>query len=218
MSTILIVPGLQGSGPAHWQTWFEAQVPDCIRVEQSDWNSPQLTRWAGSVRQQLDRAKGHVWIVAHSFGCLAAAHAAWDYRDRIAGAMFVAPADPDKFEVTSIVPDQHLGFPSVVVSSSNDPWVRLMRAAWLADSWGSRFINIGAAGHINVDAGFGPWPEGLLIFEQLRRTQADLPLGQFGGGAGGDRRNNGGNSRTRSPTRRAQALRARLGEEYKIAV
>ncbi|HSD37255.1 MAG TPA: alpha/beta hydrolase [Rhodocyclaceae bacterium] len=217
MSTVLIIPGLHGSGPAHWQTWFEGQVADCVRVEQGDWSSPQLTRWAGSVRQQLDRAKGHVWIVAHSFGCLAAAHAAWDYRDRIAGAMFVAPADPDKFEVTSIIPNEQLGFPSVVVSSSNDPWVRLMRAAWLADTWGSRFINIGAAGHINTDAGFGPWPEGLLIFEQLRRTQADLPLGQLGGGGSAGRRGSNGNAARGSLTRRARALTARLGDEYKLA-
>ncbi|MDB5887531.1 MAG: hypothetical protein JWM03_403 [Rhodocyclales bacterium] len=206
MSTILIVPGLQDSGPAHWQSWFEAQLAECVRVEQGDWNTPDLPRWAGTVRQQIDRAKGHVWIVAHSFGCLAAAHAAWDYRERVAGAMFVAPADPEKFGVSAIVPTEHLGFPSVVVSSTNDPWVRLMRAAWLADNWGSRFINIGAAGHINTDAGFGPWPEGLLIFEQLRRTQADLPLGQLGGG----------NERALTHARRGRARKDQIGRELAV--
>ena len=30
--TTLIVPGLHGSGPAHWQTWFETQVPGALRV------------------------------------------------------------------------------------------------------------------------------------------------------------------------------------------
>lgn len=141
-----------------------------------------MVRWAGSVRHQLARAKGHVWIVAHSFGCLAAAHAASDYRDRIAGAMFVAPADPEKFRVSALIPTAQLGFPSVVVLSIDDPWIRMMRSAWLADCWGSRFRNIGAAGHINVDSGFSAWPEGLLIFEQLRRSLAGLPLGDFGGG------------------------------------
>ncbi|MFT4172475.1 MAG: alpha/beta hydrolase [Rhodocyclaceae bacterium] len=178
MSTVLIVPGLHGSGPDHWQSWFETQLPDTVRVEQSDWDEPYLPRWAGAVRHELARANGPVWIVAHSFGCLASAHAAWDFRDRIAGAMFVAPADPDKFGVSAMLPDQHLGFASVVVASTNDPWVRLMKAAYLADRWGSHFVNIGAAGHINVDAGFGPWPEGLALFEQLRRAQSDLPLGR----------------------------------------
>jgi predicted alpha/beta hydrolase family esterase len=27
-----------------------------------------------------------------------------------------------------------------------------------------RFIDAGAAGHINVDSGHGPWPEGSLAF------------------------------------------------------
>ncbi|MFA9441726.1 RBBP9/YdeN family alpha/beta hydrolase [Uliginosibacterium sp. sgz301328] len=193
MSTVLIVPGLHGSGPQHWQSWFESQLPGAVRVEQSDWETPYLPRWAGAVRRELDRANGHVWIVAHSFGCLASAHAAWDFRDRIAGVMFVAPADPDKFGVREMLPDQHLGFPSVVVASTNDPWVRLMKAAYLAERWGSHFINVGAAGHINIDSGFGPWPEGLRIFEQLRQTQSDLPLGRLdaAGSAGKSVRKNG---------------------------
>jgi len=182
MSTVLVVPGLHGSGPAHWQSWFERQVEGSIRVEQSNWDEPNLARWAGSLRQELDRARGHVWIVAHSFGCLATAHVAQAYRERIAGAMLVAPADPDKFGLSEALPDDPLGFPSVVVASTNDPWVRVMRAAWLADRWGSRFVNIGAAGHINVESGHGPWPDGLEIFNLLRRSHGDFPLGPLDGG------------------------------------
>lgn len=179
MSQILIVPGLHGSGPSHWQSWFEQKLPNTLRVAQSDWADPYLPRWAGAVRHELVRAKGHVWIIAHSFGCLAAAHAAADHQDKVAGIMFVAPADPDKFEVTSILPSQRLDFPSVVVASANDPWMRLIRAGYWADRWGARLINIGNAGHINVDSGYGPWPEGLEIFDLLRRTQSDLPLGSL---------------------------------------
>lgn len=179
MSTILIVPGLHGSGPEHWQTWFEQKLSGCVRVTQSDWDEAHLPRWAGTVRHALAQAKGQVWIVAHSFGCLASVHAAWDYRDKVAGAMLVAPADPEKFKVEPMLPDDHLPFPSVVVASSNDPWMRLTRAAWWADRWGSRFINLGAAGHINVDAGFGPWHDGLDIFDELRRSHDGLPLGSL---------------------------------------
>jgi len=179
MSNILIVPGLHGSGPAHWQSWFEQKLQNTIRVEQNDWTEAYLPRWAGAVRHELAKTNGHVWIIAHSFGCLAAAHAAADYRDKVAGIMFVAPADPDKFGVSSVLPSERLDFPSVVVASSTDPWMRLTRAAYWADIWGSRLINIGNAGHINIDSGFGPWQEGLDIFEQLRRTQCDLPLGSI---------------------------------------
>lgn len=179
MSTILVVPGLQGSGPDHWQSWFEQRLPDTRRVEQADWADPYLPRWAGAVRHELTRANGHVWIIAHSFGCLATAHAATDHTDKIAGIMFVAPADPDKFQVTELLPAHKLPFPSVVVASTNDPWMRLTKAAYWADIWGARLINAGALGHINTDSGHGPWPDGLDIFAQLRQTQAHLPLGNI---------------------------------------
>ena len=42
METILIVPGLRGSGPRHWQSWFEKRLPNCKRVMQQDWDKPDL--------------------------------------------------------------------------------------------------------------------------------------------------------------------------------
>lgn len=52
--TVLIVPGLHGSGAAHWQTWLEGQLPEARRVVGIDWESPVLARWAGAVRRQID--------------------------------------------------------------------------------------------------------------------------------------------------------------------
>jgi len=179
MTTILIVPGLHGSGEQHWQTWFEKQLRNTKRVEQSDWSEPHLPRWAGAVRREIDHAIGEVWIIAHSFGCLATAHAATEFPERIAGVLFVAPADPDKFSVASTLPTSRFSFPSIMVATTNDPWMRLTKAVYWADLWGSHLINIGAAGHVNPDSGFGPWPEGLDIFEQLRRSYANLPLGSL---------------------------------------
>lgn len=74
--TTLIVPGFHGSGPTHWQSWFEARLPDARRVIGIDWEAPVLARWAGAVRDAIDRAPGPVWVVAHSFGCLASVVAA----------------------------------------------------------------------------------------------------------------------------------------------
>ncbi|OYU42993.1 MAG: alpha/beta hydrolase, partial [Burkholderiales bacterium PBB4] len=45
------------------------------------------------------------------------------------------------------------------------------RAQGFAHSWGSRFVNYGARGHINADSGLGDWPEGLQFLEQLQRPK-----------------------------------------------
>lgn len=166
-STTLIVPGLNSSGSAHWQTWFEEQIPGAVRVVQRDWKSADLPEWSSRVRREIFRHPGRVLIAAHSFGALAAVQAADDHRHRIAGALLVAPADPDKFGVSEVLPQGPLGFPAIVVSSANDPWLSVERAAGLAATWGADFVNVGAAGHINAESGYGPWPGGLRLLQRL---------------------------------------------------
>jgi predicted alpha/beta hydrolase family esterase len=175
MDKTLIVPGLNGSGADHWQTWFERQLPGCIRVVQSDWNDAHLPRWSAKLRRELNRAPGRIWIVAHSFGCLATVQTAFDYRERIHGVMLVAPADPDLFGLANVIPQRPLGIPAVVVASTNDSWMSFERAAEWADDLGAELINLGAAGHINVDAGYGPWPGGLAILRSLQREAVRIP-------------------------------------------
>lgn len=172
MAKILIVPGLRNSGPAHWQTWFEQQFPDTHRVEQDDWERTSRSEWAARVGREIERIGEAVWIVAHSFGCLASVAAGFERPKQILGALLVAPADPRRFDEPAARLKQRLDFPSLVVASSNDPWVQASAAEYWAGQWGSDYLNIGAAGHINVDSGHGPWPQGRELFEQLR---ADTP-------------------------------------------
>ncbi len=168
MAKILIVPGLRNSGPTHWQSWFEEQLPDTHRVEQADWERTCLSDWAARVREEIDAIAEPVWIVAHSFGCLASVTAGFERAGQILGALLVAPADPNRFGEPVALLEEKLAFPSLVVASSNDPWVKGDVAQYWAGQWGSDYRNIGAAGHINVDSGHGPWPQGLGFFAQLR--------------------------------------------------
>lgn len=65
------------------------------------------------------------------------------------------------------VPLIKLPFQSIVVASTNDYYVTTARAKLFADNWGSQFVNIADAGHINVASGFGVWPAGLELLKQL---------------------------------------------------
>jgi predicted alpha/beta hydrolase family esterase len=62
---------------------------------------------------------------------------------------------------------EKLPFPSIVVASTNDEFVSIERARAFAQAWGSRFVEIGDAGHINGDSGFGEWPEGERMLEDF---------------------------------------------------
>jgi predicted alpha/beta hydrolase family esterase len=59
-----------------------------------------------------------------------------------------------------------------MVASSNDPWLKLIRAGTLASAWGSRFVLYRNAGHINAESGFGPWPQGLTHVQELAHRAA----------------------------------------------
>jgi predicted alpha/beta hydrolase family esterase len=106
---------------------------------------------------------------------------------RIVAALMVAPADPLKFGLAQRLPRHQLGLPLTVVGSENDPWMPLERARKWAHLWGAGFRNLGQAGHINTESGFGPWPLARqkvdeLIRQHLRRRSclcalADEPLG-----------------------------------------
>ncbi|WP_244534681.1 alpha/beta hydrolase [Hyphomicrobium sp. CS1GBMeth3] len=170
MATTLIIPGLNSSGSAHWQTWFEAQIPDAVRVIQGDWKRANLPEWSGRVRREISRRSGPILIAAHSFGALAAVQAAEDYSERIAGALLVAPADPNKFGISDALPPGRLNFPATLVASSNDPWLSLDRALALAIRWGANLVDLGQAGHVNAESGYGPWPFGLALLRQLSGT------------------------------------------------
>lgn len=194
MSTTLIIPGRNGTGSEHWQTWFEGRIAGARRVRGIDWKQPAIHAWAGALVHEIDRAAGEVWLVAHSFGCLAALVAGARRPTRIAGAMLVAPADPELFSasglrdwsdpdalrepaITHLLPHGPLPYPALLVLSGNDPWLRLTTGLTWASRWGARAVHVGTSGHINEASGHGAWPEGRALFERFREAHRDLPSG-----------------------------------------
>lgn len=171
---VLIVPGLHGSGYAHWQTWLQAHWRNAARVQQDDWSDPDLARWSRRIAETVARDPDTPWIaVAHSFGCLALAHHLAQ-RPRsgaggIAGALFVAPAEPARFGVADVLPQHRLGVPATLLASDTDPWMSAAAASAWATRWGARCINLGDVGHINIDSGYGPLPRALHITQSLIR-------------------------------------------------
>jgi len=72
-------------------------------------------------------------------------------------------------------PCERLPYRSILVASSNDPFCPIRLAGAYARSWGSEFVRLQDAGHINVESGHGEWPLGLALLQSLA---GDLALGQ----------------------------------------
>ncbi|ASC93170.1 RBBP9/YdeN family alpha/beta hydrolase [Sulfurospirillum diekertiae] len=177
-TSVLILPGYQGSGETHWQTYWEKNHTDFKRIEQNDWDHPVCNEWAKNIEIAVKNAGKDVIIVSHSIGCLVVAHwASMAHHSPIKGALIVAPPDPKEPTFPTIAegfehtPLQPFLFPSIIVASSNDPYASLAYSKHIADAWGSSLVNVGEKGHINTASNLGLWEEGLTFLEQLRRTE-----------------------------------------------
>jgi len=173
---VLILPGWQNSGPAHWQSRWEA-LHGYRRVDQHDWMAPRRGDWTARLEEVLLGCDEPAVLVAHSLGCLLTAAWAAHSRNthRVKAALLVAPGDAQREDLQPVLPSwspvvmQRLPFPSVLVGSRNDPYCTFERAQAFAGAWGSRFIDLGDAGHINADSGLGDWPQGHAWLDELKK-------------------------------------------------
>jgi uncharacterized protein len=172
---VLIVPGLYNSGPEHWQSQWEKQHPEFSRVEQVEWDTPTCGDWIKVLDTAIRKENDNVILVGHSLGSVMIAHWALHYERKIAGALLVAPSDPEAATFPegttgfTPVPTRRLPFPSTVIASTVDSYISFERVTKLAEAWGSKLVSLGARGHISTADGFGPWPEGLQYIAELNR-------------------------------------------------
>ena len=148
------------------------------RVEQADWMHPLRGDWMIQLEEAVLAAPGPVLLAAHSLGCMLTA--AWaghsQNTHRVVGALLVAPGDPEREALRAVLKSwspivrKALPFESILLGSEDDPFCDFARAQGFAHSWGSRFVNTGARGHLNAESGLGDWPEGLDYLKQLQRN------------------------------------------------
>jgi len=173
---VLVLPGLNGSGPEHWQSQWERQLPTARRVPAQDWDHPRRDDWVAALERAVGAAGPDTILCAHSLGCLQVAHWAASTALSIRGALLVAPPDPDLPSFPDTIqgfrplPRQRLPFPSLLVASHDDPYSSFAFARHLATDWGSTLVDAGRCGHINASSGLGDWPFGQECLQRLLKT------------------------------------------------
>ena len=176
MRPVLLIPGIHNSGPRHWQSLWQAQHAGVSRVEQADWDRPVCSAWVQALDDAVARAAEPPILVAHSLGCLVAAHWAARHARPVHALLLVAVPDPSGPEFPgaahgfaplpdSLPPTQ----PRVLMSSSSDPYSTPAFSARCAAAWHAEHVALGALGHINADSGLGAWQQG---WERVQRWRA----------------------------------------------
>lgn len=172
---LVIIPGIDNSGPAHWQSYWEASHPDSRRIKPASFDRPDLRDWVKAIDDAVSTCDTAPVLVAHSLGCLAILEwaKAWNVSEHVAAILLVAVPDPtgaafptDAGSFTRVT-STPLGVPSSLVASTNDPYGSFDYAAAAASTTGAHLHPIGAVGHINENSGLGDWPEGQQLLADL---------------------------------------------------
>jgi hypothetical protein len=174
----LILHGWHGSGPDHWQTWLAGRLRDAGAhvqyPELPDCDVPCPERWGGALHREvraLAKGDGERVVICHSLGCVLWLREAGNIgpRHRVDRVALVAPPCPGAqvAELAQFYPTgadkAAIDAASVrtrLVCSDNDGYCPGRGAA---EHWG-RPLELDVdllpgAGHLNVEAGYGPWPD-----------------------------------------------------------
>ena len=170
----MILHGLDGNEPEHWQTWLAEQLQAAGREvrypELPDANQPERLAWLDVLRTTLDGlTDGEFDVVCHSLSCLLWLHhvAGGPTAPRPARVALVAPPSPrvtfpalaDFLPVPLLIDEvRRAADGTVLACGTDDPYCP--EGAQVAYGLPLRLPTtmVPGGGHLNVAAGYGPWP------------------------------------------------------------
>ena len=171
MSAFLILHGLEGSGPDHWQTWLAGRLRE--RGERVSYPhlpdpfDPHPADWLRALDEELSLLDGPV-VLCHSLACLLWLRAvARPTSERLASrVLLVAPPYREDLEPVARFLDHgarsrdvtRAAADTLIVCSDDDPYCPPGAVETYSEPLGIAAHVIGEAGHINTDAGYGEWP------------------------------------------------------------
>ena len=170
----VVVPGWNGSGAGHWQTWLEEQLRGAGRETRrpafADLDHPDLPGWLAALRAALaDLPADGYDVVAHSLGAVLWLHHVADpgSSPRAARVLLVSPPSPatDLAEVAAFFPPpmdidtvRRGADGTVLVAGDDDPYLPEGVGATYGLPLRIATTVIPGGGHLNTESGFGEWP------------------------------------------------------------
>ncbi len=165
--SFLILHGYLGSGPEHWQSWLAGRLREAGEtVAYPDLpapDAPELPAWRAALEDALRSLPARPTVIAHSLACVLWLH----HRagDRAGRVLLVAPPSragaPETILPFFPVPldDPAAAGDARLVCAPDDPYCPEDAALAYGAPLGLPVDVLPGAGHLNPDAGFGPWPE-----------------------------------------------------------
>jgi predicted alpha/beta hydrolase family esterase len=162
VTTFLILHGWTGSSLEHWQTWLARRLEPVRYPTLPEPDEPRLDRWLAALDHQLHETGPETTVLCHSLACILWFHHAARRPAPVERVLLVAPPTVVYDEFASFFPVPYdadavlaAAGETLLVYAPDDPYAPGGAAAIYP---GLPALELPGAGHVNTDAGFGPWP------------------------------------------------------------
>ena len=164
MAPFLILHGLAGSGPGHWQQWIAGRLRAAGRdvrfPDLPDALAPRRNAWLDVLARE--RTGGEI-VLCHSLACILWLHHRAQGGEDAERVLLVAPPGPGAGlpEIVDFFPvplDGGLVTNAELVAADDDPYCPGGAARVYGEPLAVPSVVVPGGGHLNADAGFGPWP------------------------------------------------------------
>jgi len=172
---VLLLHGWEGSDYPHWQSWLAGELAkdygNVSFLKFSNYNFPNFAAWKKELTAHLKDFKPDI-VICHSLANTLWFHLCNSESIQKVEKLYLVAPPSIKCDITELESFFPLDMPknahakeSLLITSTDDPYMKIDEAQELRDSLGVEMIVLENAGHINADSGYGEWP---WILERLK--------------------------------------------------
>jgi len=174
LKKVLLVHGWGGSDVPHWQAWLASEIAkdygSVSFLRFSDFDFPVLDVWKEELKKELKSFKPDI-VICHSLANTLWFHICDEIKEveklyLVAPPSFQCEVEEIKSFFPMQLPSKTNAKKSILVSSTNDPYMSIDEAKELQNSLDIEMLTLQNAGHINTDSGYGEWT---WILQELRK-------------------------------------------------
>jgi len=174
MKKVLLLHGWGGSDFPHWQSWLASEIAKNYGtvsfLEFSNFDFPDLNIWKKELQEELKSFQPDI-VICHSLANTLWFHLQSEIK-KVKKLYLIAPpslhcnVEEIKEFFPLPMPTNTSAEETLLISSTNDPYMTLEEAKELQKSLNIEMKVLENAGHINAESGYGEWP---WILEEIKK-------------------------------------------------